>query len=76
MFFAEKDAQNGKIDYFKAVAGALQLVPTGESLTALKRDYAAMLEDGLLTLGQPGFADIMESCRAIEARINAAAAVG
>ena len=74
MFFAEKDAQDGKIDYFKAAAGALQLVPIGESLTALERDYAAMLEDGLLSLNQPSFSDIMKSCRAIEVRINAATA--
>ena len=47
-------------------------MPIGESLTALERDYAAMLEDGLLALNQPGFADIMKNCHAIEAGINAA----
>lgn len=50
-----------------SATGALQLVPIGESLTALERDYAAMLEDGLLALNQPGFADIMKNCHAIEA---------
>jgi len=73
LFFAEKDAQGGKIDYCLAAAGAIQLVPTGASLTALEHDYAAMLEDGLLALNQPNFADIMAHCKAIEARINRAA---
>lgn len=70
-FFAEKDAQGGYIDYFAAVRGAIQLVPTGASRNALERDYVAMLDDGLLALHQPDFADIMESCRTIAARINA-----
>lgn len=69
-FFAEKDSQAGKIDYFQAAAGAIQLVPTGDSLAALERDYTAMLEDGLLALNQPDFTDLMERCRTIEARIN------
>ncbi len=71
LFFSEKGAQGGKIDYFRAAAGAIQLVPSGDSLTALERDYAAMLEDGLVALNQQNFADLMEGCRAIEARINA-----
>lgn len=73
LFFPEKDAHGGKIDYFQASGGAIQLVPTGDSLTALKRDYAAMLEDGLLALNQPDFSEVMERCRAIESRINEAA---
>ncbi len=73
MFFAEKDAKGTKVDYTAAVAGAIQLVPTGDSLTALEHDYVAMLEDGLLALHQPTFADVMESCRVIEAHINTSA---
>lgn len=72
MFFAEKDARGARIDYFPAVAGALQLVPGGDSLAALEQDYAAMLEDGLLALGQPDFNEVMKSCQVIEARINTA----
>jgi hypothetical protein len=71
MFFAEKDSQGGRIDYFAAINGAMRLVPAGDSRTALKRDYAAMLDDGLLALHQPDFVDLMEDCRTIEARINA-----
>ena len=75
MFFAEKGLDGGKIDYFSAVSGAINLVPTGDSRLALERDYEAMLGDGLLALHQPEFGELMESCRAIEARINASGAV-
>ena len=73
MFFAEKDSQGDKIDYFGAVNGGMRLVPTGDSRTALERDYLAMLDDGLLSLHQPDFAQLMDSCREIEARVNMAA---
>jgi hypothetical protein len=73
MFFAEKDSQGTKIDYVAAVNGGMQLVPTGESRTALERDYAAMLDDGLLALHQPSFEQILEACLEIEARVNNAA---
>ena len=68
MFFAEKDLAGQWIDYQQAVSGSLRLVPEGASLAALERDYAAMLEDGLLSLHQPGFSELLESCRAIEDR--------
>ena len=70
VFFAEKDAHGSKVDYSKAVTGGLQLVPTGAAMTALESDYAAMLEDGLLTLHQPSFAEIMEKCLAIQDEVN------
>jgi hypothetical protein len=70
MFFAEKDETGAKVDYHHAVTGAIQLIPTGESLAALGKDYAAMLEDGLLALHQPDFSELIENCRAIETRIN------
>lgn len=58
IFFVEKNVAGVKIDYFAATSGQLQLSPTGESLNALESDYAVMLEDGLLALNQPSFADI------------------
>ena len=70
VFFVEKDATGNKIDYFAATSGQLQLIPAGESLAALEKDYAAMLEDGLLALNQPSFADIIEQCRAIQHEAN------
>ena len=73
MFFVEKDAQGNKINYVAAVNGGMRLVPNGDSRTALERDYAAMLDDGLLALHQPSFGDLMEVCRTIEARINVVA---
>ena len=70
MFFAEKDEHGAKINYHQAVGGAIQLIPKGESFDALEKDYAAMLEDGLLALHQPDFFELIENCRAIEARLN------
>lgn len=70
VFFVEKDAAGAKIDYFAATTGQLQLLPTGESLKALENDYAAMLEDGLLALHQPSFAEIIEQCRVIQDEAN------
>ena len=70
MFFAEKDALGEKIDYFQAASGALRLIPEGPSLDALEKDYAAMLEDGLLALEQPTFAEILTNCAAIQDKVN------
>lgn len=71
MFFSEKDALGAKIDYDKATSGELHLVPSGESLAALERDYVAMLEDGLLTLSHSSpFKDVIEKCRSIESQVN------
>jgi hypothetical protein len=70
MFFAEKDANGQRVDYHQAVRGHLRLVPAGESRTALERDYNAMLEDGLLSLHQPTFVDVVERCQEIEEMVN------
>ena len=70
MFFAEKDANGAKIDYFQATSGELQLIPEGVSLDALQKDYVAMLEDGLLAFEQPSFETVMASCAAIQDKVN------
>ncbi len=70
LFFSEKDNKGSKIDYHLAVNGKIRLVPEGDSLEALKQDYTAMLEDGLLTLHQPSFSELMATCQAIENKIN------
>ena len=70
MFFAEKDVDGGKVDYFQATSGDLRLIPQGPSLDALAKDYAAMLEDGLLAFEQPTFETVMASCAAIQDEIN------
>lgn len=70
MFFAEKDANGGKVDYFQATSGELRLIPEGPSLDALEKDYAAILEDGLLAFKQPTFEAVMASCVAIQDEVN------
>jgi len=70
MFFAEKDANGGKVDYFRATSGGLRLIPQGRSLDALKKDYAAMLQDGLLPVEQPTFETVLASCSAIQDKVN------
>jgi hypothetical protein len=70
MFFAEKNADKAWIDYTAAVGGAIQLVPEGGALDSLKLDYAAMLEDGLLSSNQPSFAEIIEICSVLQKSIN------
>ena len=70
MFFAEKDANGQWIDYTQAVSGGLQLIPHGPSLDALENDYEAMLADGLLSLEQPDFSQLMARCRFIQDRVN------
>ena len=70
MFFAEKDVDGRKVDYFQAISGDFRLIPQGSSLDALAKDYAAMLEDGLLAFEQPTFEAVMASCAAIQDEIN------
>ncbi len=70
MFFAERDAGGNKVDYFLATSGKLRLVPEGPSLVALRKDYAAMLEDGLLAIEQPVFEDVLEICADVEDTVN------
>lgn len=70
MFFAEKDVDGNWIDYHQAVSGGLTLLPEGASLEALKQDYSAMLEDGLLALDQPEFDELITRCRTIQDRVN------
>jgi hypothetical protein len=70
IFFAEKDASGARIDYFRAIGGALRLIPEGASLVALENDYAAMREDGLLALDPMTFAELMERCAGIQDAVN------
>jgi hypothetical protein len=70
MFFAEKDADKNSIDYIAAVSSELQIVPKGAALDVLEKDYAAMLEDGLLSTHQPSFEEIMAVCSELQSRIN------
>jgi hypothetical protein len=46
------------IDYRAAVAGALDLAPSGDARKALAEDYQRMIEDGLL-LDDAGSFDVL-----------------
>jgi hypothetical protein len=70
MFFAEKDAAHLPIDYKAAVGGHIQIIPEGGAMAALEKDYAAMLEDGLLSTHQPRFDSIMAACAHLQNLIN------
>ncbi|WFU26751.1 nucleotidyl transferase AbiEii/AbiGii toxin family protein [Bradyrhizobium sp. CB1717] len=72
-FFVEKDPTGAVIDYKKAVAGALKLVPTGQSRTVLEQDYRHMVNDGLLLDAPDTFDELMRRCAEIEARANKSA---
>lgn len=70
MFFAEKDFDKKSIDYKAAIHGEIQIVPDGGPLAVLEKDYAAMLEDGLLSKNQPSFHEIISVCTELQSRIN------
>jgi len=70
MFFAEKDGDKTLIDYKVAVSSKIQLVPDGRALEMLREDYLAMLEDGLVSKGQPSFAEIIEACAELQSLMN------
>lgn len=71
MFFAEKAADRTPIDYEAAVAGGLQLTPSGEGRVALEQDYVRMLEDGLLLDKAETFDELLERCAEIQEKANA-----
>ncbi|OIQ70077.1 hypothetical protein GALL_483140 [mine drainage metagenome] len=73
MFFAEKAADGGKVDYVAAVTGGLQLVPSGAALGLLAGDYRRMVEDGLLAVAPEPFDVLMDRCADIARRVNEAA---
>jgi hypothetical protein len=72
MFFAEKGADGTQVDYDAAVNGGLRLVPAGEGLAALSKDYGKMVDDGLLLEDAEPFKVLMDRCADIEARANRA----
>jgi hypothetical protein len=59
------------VDYAAAVAGDLQLVPSGALRDLLRADYEAMLNNGLLNDQAPSFAQLMARSQALQDRANA-----
>jgi hypothetical protein len=72
MFFREQDANREVINYEEAVSGVLKLVPKGPAIDVLATDYRAMVDDGLMFREAPAFDSLIESCRSIQDRANAA----
>lgn len=68
LFFRE-----ASVNYRTAVSGDLQIVPTGAALEALRSDYSAMVDAGMLFDKAESFDSLMEACKALEVRMNAAA---
>jgi hypothetical protein len=73
-FFAEQNAERKAIDYRRAVAGGLRLVPRGEAREIRADDYRNMVEDGLLLDEAEPFEVLIDRISSLEERTNAAAA--
>jgi hypothetical protein len=74
-FFRETAHDGSLIDYNAATGGALQLVPEGSALEALRKDYQFMISEGLLREGAQSFEQLIAHCRQIEQEANATAAL-
>jgi hypothetical protein len=73
-FFREKAADGSVIDYQKAVNGSLVLVPQGSALAALREDYQAIMQEGLLLEDAEEFDSLIARCQEIQTIVNAAIA--
>jgi hypothetical protein len=71
-FFEEKDERQTRIDYIAAVTGSIRLMPSGSGIVALRKDYEAMIADGLLFEEAQPFDQLMLACSQIQEEINAA----
>lgn len=60
------------VDYAKAIGGELRLVPSKEFAEAVRADYEAMLNGGLLQKDALSFDALMERCSDLQTRLNAA----
>lgn len=72
VFFAEKNTQGDVIDYHLAVSGELQLVPGDGALAKLAADYQHMVNDGLFLDDAEPFESLLERCKTIQQKVNAA----
>jgi hypothetical protein len=69
-FFRESDAAGNQIDYRAAVVGGLKIVPEGAARDALARDYANMLEGGMMLGEALSFDELMRACEQLERQLN------
>jgi len=72
IFFAERSPDGEPIDYHAAVRGGLRLVPDKGALSALAADYQHMVDDGLFLDEVESFDALLDQCRAIQEKANAA----
>jgi hypothetical protein len=72
-FFRETTAGGHEIDYVGAVSGAITLVPAGRLRADVEADYVAMTDTQMFRTPPMPFEELMERCRGLEERINAAA---
>ncbi len=72
-FFVEKDANGEVVDYTRAVAGHLKIVPEDEAREALALDYANMLADAVMVGDALPFDQLMQVCSDVETQVNKAA---
>lgn len=72
IFFAEKSMDGEAIDYHAAVSGGLRLVPHDGALDKLAVDYQHMVDDGLFLDEVESFDALLQQCRAIQEKANAA----
>ena len=72
IFYAEKNGAGEPIDYHAVVCGKLQLVPEEGALAKLAVDYQRMIDDGLFMDKVESFDVLLEHCRAVQQKANAA----
>ena len=72
IFFVEKTPSGEIIDYQASVSGGLQLVPAADALSALAADYQHMVEDRLFLDDVEPFEALLDHCRQIQLKANAA----
>ena len=70
MFFREKDQTKNVIDYHDCLQGHLRLVPDGETMEALRKDYDKMVQEGFMLAQSMTFDSVIEKCAELETVIN------
>ena len=70
LFFREKKADDTEIDYTAAVQGKLNLLPTGDRLDELRKDYEAMIADGLLLDDAESFDALIKEITELQDSVN------
>lgn len=69
-FYPAKDRQGNLVDYHRAVAGQVFLLPDAEQREELRLDYHAMESEGLFDGDSLTFDDLMQEVGRIEMEIN------